>query len=198
MKLTAVTVGILAATALSFSPARADADGHVNFLLGQKSLSSGDWKPLESQIEFGAVMSFGQDDWPVHIAVDVLTSADEETVYEPSVGDITFTGSTFEIDTGVRKIWKAGKVRPYLGGGVGIIGAALKGDGGFVSADAADAGFGLWADTGVFFRLGSHFNIGLDLRYSSADVDLDFGSGVVAQDVNAGGFGYGLLLGFGW
>ncbi len=198
MKLTVVTVATLAAAALAFSPALADADGHVNFLLGQKSLNSGDWKPLESQIEFGAVMSFGQDDWPVHIAVDVLTSVGEETVYDPSVGDITLTASTFELDAGVRKIWKAGKVRPYLGGGVGIIGAALKVDSGFVSVDAADAGFGLWADTGVFFRLGSHFNIGLDLRYSSADVDLDFGYGAVAQDVNAGGFSYGLLLGFGW
>jgi len=198
MKLTVVTVGLLAVAALTFSPAQADADGHVNFFLGQKSLSSDDWKPLENQIEFGAVMSFGQDDWPVHIAVDVLTSVDQETVYDPFTGDVTLTGSTFEIDAGVRKIWKAGKVRPYLGGGVGIIGAALKGDDGFVSVDAADAGFGLWADTGVFFRLGSHFNIGLDLRYSSADVDLDFGSGFTAQDVNAGGFSYGLLLGFGW
>jgi len=89
-------------------------------------------------------------------------------------------------------------VFPYLGGGVGIIGAATKVDDGFVNIDAVDAAFGFWADAGLFFRLGSRFNIGLDLRYSTADVDLDFGSGFVARDVNAGGFGYGLLLGFGW
>jgi len=192
MKLTAVIVATLTAAAFTFSPARAGADGHVNFFLGQKSLNSEDWKPLESQIEFGAVMSFGHDDWPVHIAADVLTSVDQEIL------NVTFTASTFELDAGVRKIWKAGKVRPYVGGGIGIIGAAVEGDVGYVSVDASDAAIGLWADTGVFFRLGSHFNIGLDLRYSSADVDLDFGSGFVARDVNAGGFSYGLLLGFGW
>lgn len=198
MKFPAVAVALIAAVALTFAPARADADGHVNFFLGEKSLSGADWEPLEDQFAFGAVMSFGRDDWPVHIAVDVLTSLDQATVYDPFLGDVTFTGSTFEIDTGVRKIWKKGKVLPYLGGGIGIIGAALEGDDGFISVDAADAAFGFWADTGVFFRLGSHFNLGLDLRYSSADVDLDFGDGFVASDVNAGGFSYGLLLGFGW
>ena len=198
MKLTVVTVGLLAAAALTLSPAQADADGHVNFFLGQKSLSSDDWKPLDDQFEFGAVMSFGQDDWPVHIAVDVLTSVDQETVYDPFTGDVTFTGSTFEIDAGVRKIWKAGQVRPYIGGGVGVMGAALMFNFGFDSVAAIDATLGIWADTGVFFRLGSHFNIGLDLRYSSAKVDLDFGSGIGARDVNAGGFSYGLLMGFGW
>lgn len=194
MRLAAVTVAVLAAGAFTFSPARADGEGNVNFFLGQKSLSSSDWEPIENQLAFGAVMSFGQDDWPVHICGDVLVSVDETTT-----GNVTTTGATFEFDAGVRwMILKKGTVFPYLGGGIGVIGAALEGDNGFVSVDAADAGFGFWAGTGVFFRLGDHFNIGFDMRYSSADVDLDFGSGFVAQDVNAGGLSYGLLLGFGW
>ncbi len=71
-------------------------------------------------------MSFGQDDWPVHIAADVLASVDEETAYDPVAGSVTLTGSTFEFDAGVRKIWKAGKVFPYLGGGIGISGSRLR------------------------------------------------------------------------
>lgn len=198
MKIAAVTVVVLVAAAFAFSPAWADADGHVNFFIGQKSLDSDDWEPIEDQIEFGAVMSFGQEGWPVHIAVDVLFSADEETVFDPLFGNVTLTGSTFEIDAGVRKIWKKGRVLPYLGAGVGIIGAALEVDDGFVSVDGNDAAVGFWAGAGVFWRLGNHFNVGLDARYSSADVDLDFGSGVVARDVSAGGLQYGVLLGFGW
>ena len=198
MKIGAVTVVVLVAAAFAFSPAWADADGHVNFFVGQKSLDGGDWEPIEDQPEVGAVMSFGQDAWPVHIAVDVLLSGDEETVFDPLFGNVTLTGSTFEVDAGVRKIWKKGKVLPYLGAGVGVIGAALEVDDGVVSVDGNDAGLGFWAGGGVFWRLGSHFNIGLDARYSSADVDLDFGSGVVAQDVSAGGLHYGVLLGFGW
>ncbi len=198
MKFPVLAVAVIAAAALTFTPARAKADGHVNFFLGEKSLSGADWEPLEDQFAFGAVMSFGRDDWPVHIAVDVLTSFDQTTMYDPFLGDVTFTGTTFEVDMGVRKIWKKGRVLPYLGAGIGIMGAGVEADGDFDTESAADAGFGFWADTGVFFRLGSHFNLGLDLRYSSADVDLDFGDGFVASDVNAGGFSYGLLLGFGW
>jgi hypothetical protein len=181
--------------------ARADADGHVNFFLGQKSLDSGDWAPIDEQVEFGAVMSFGQDDWPVHIAVDILGSYDEQDMFEPSLGTVTVSGSTFEADAGVRKIWKVGKSKkcfPYIGGGVGIIGAAAKVDAGFASVDANDAAIGFWAGGGAFWRLGRRFNIGLDARYSTADVDLDFGGGVVSNNVAAGGLQYGLLLGFGW
>ena len=198
MRVATAAVAVLAAAALTFSPAQAGFDGEVNFFLGQKSLDDF-WSPsLDTQTEFGAVMSFGQDDWPVHIAADVLTSARGTAAYDPSVGSSTTNGLTFEIDAGVRKIWKAGQVRPYIGGGVGVIGAALMFNFGFDSVAAIDAALGIWADTGVFFRLGSHFNIGLDLRYSSAKVDLDLGSGIGARDVNAGGFSYVLLMGFGW
>jgi outer membrane protein W len=139
-------------------------------------------------------MSFGQKDWPVQIAGDVLISVDETTE-----GVVKTTGATFEFDPGVRwLILKKGTVFPYIGGGIGIIGGAVEVENNFVSVDAADASLGFWTDAGVFFRLGSNFNIGLDLRYSTADIDLDFGGGLVANDVNAGGFSFGLLMGFGW
>jgi hypothetical protein len=194
MKRAAVIFVMLFAATIAFAPARADFDGNVNFLLGAKSLNSSDWSPNDNQVAFGAVMSFGEKDWPVHIAGDVLFSFDETTS-----GGVETTGVTFEFDPGIRwLILKKGTVFPYIGGGVGIIGAAAKVEETFVSVDAADATLGFWTDAGVFFRLGSNFNVGLDLRYSTAEVDLDFGAGVVAQDVNAGGFTVGVLMGFGW
>ena len=203
MKRAAVAAAILAAAAFTISPARAGGNGDINFFLGQKSLSSSDWAPIEDQFAFGAVMSFGATDWPVSIAADVIASADDQTVSDPNLfGNVTLTGATYEIDAGVRKIWKAGKggaVRPYIGAGLGIISAAVQIEDDFgTTLDDGDAGFGFWGGAGIFFRLGSHFNIGADLRYSSADVDFDFGNGAVVQNVNAGGFSYGLLLGFGW
>lgn len=185
-------------TVLAVAATRANAGGHVNFFLGQKSLESDDWEPIEDQFGFGAVMSFGQDAWPVHIAVDVLSSVGEEDVSDPILGNFTITGATFEVDTGVRKIWSKGNVFPYVGAGVGIFAAGVELDSGFVTVDADDTGFGFWAGGGVFWRLGSRFNIGFDARYSSAEVDFDFGGGFVAPDVSAGGLQYGLLLGFGW
>jgi hypothetical protein len=194
MRIAAVAVAFLAAAAFTSSPASADFDGNVNFFLGAKSLDSSEWSPNDNQVAFGAVMSFGQKDWPVQIAGDVLVSGDETTS-----GGVKTTSATFEFDPGIRwLILKKGTVFPYIGGGVGIIGAAVKVENNFLSVDAADASLGLWTDAGVFFRLGSNFNIGLDLRYSTADVDLDYGNGVVAQNVSAGGFSFGLLMGFGW
>jgi Outer membrane protein beta-barrel domain len=194
-----ITLAAVFVTTLSVvAPAHADATGNVNFFLGQKSLSSSDWEPVEKQGEFGAVMSFGEKSWPISIAVDVLLSAAEEDAFDPFLGSYTITGTTYEVDFGVRKVWGKAATRPYIGGGLAVIGAGAELDNGLASVDADDSAVGFWADAGIFWRLGSHFNLGLDLRYSDADVDLDFGAGLVAQDIGAGGFSYGLLLGFGW
>jgi hypothetical protein len=194
MRIATIAAALLAVAAFACPPVSADFEGNVNFFLGAKSLNSSDWSPNDNQVAFGAVMSFGAKDWPVQIAGDVLVSADQTTR-----GGVKTTGSTFEFDPGIRwLILKKGTVFPYIGGGVGIIGAAVKVENNFVSIDAADATLGFWTDAGVFFRLGSNFNVGLDLRYSSANVDLDFGAGVVQQDVSAGGFSFGFLMGFGW
>jgi opacity protein-like surface antigen len=195
-----LVIGLIVAVC-TLTPVLADSDGHVNFFLGFKQLDSDDWEPVDQQGEVGAVMSFGQDDWPVHIAADVLGSADEEETIDPFFGPVTFTGSTFEVDAGVRKIWKVGsggKCMPYVGAGLGLIAAAAEIEGNVASVDADDSAVGFWGGAGVFWRLGSRFNIGLDVRYSTADVDLDFGGGLVAEDIAAGGFHYGMLLGFGW
>jgi len=44
----------------------------------------------------------------------------------------------------------------------------------------------------LFWRLGKRFNIGLDVRYSKAEITL------FNVDVDAGGTHAGLLLGWGW
>ena len=186
--------------ALSFSPkAAADADGNVNFFLGQKSLDSDDWDPVDQQPEFGAVMSFGAKDWPVFIAADILTSGEEKDVVNDLLpGPSKLKAATFEAAFGARKIWSAGNAHPYVGGGIALIGAAAELDAGIVDVDADDSAIGPWAGGGVFWRLGSRFNLGFDLRYSSAKVDLEFAPGVVASDVKAGGFHGGVTVGFGW
>jgi len=177
----------------------AESTGHVNFFLGQKSLDSGDWDPVDEQGEFGVVMSFGRDDWPVHIAVDLLGSTDEGEIFDTLVGEIDVTGSTVEIGLGVRKIWSTKRAHPYVGGGLALLSAEAELDSSFGDADADDDTVGGWVGGGVFWRLGQRFNIGADVRWSSGEVDLDFGGGVpVASDVEAGGFHLGLLLGFGW
>jgi len=193
-----VPLALLALCVFFCPTAAADAEGHVNFFLGQKSLDSDDWDPVDKQGEFGAVMSFGMADWPVLIAVDVLTSGDEEDVFNGPFGPAKLKAGTFEGAFGVRKIWDSGSVHPYAGGGIALIGAGAEYEAGILDVDADDAAVGIWLGGGVFWRLGSRFNLGFDVRYSGADVDLDFGAGITQNDVKAGGFHGGITVGFGW
>ncbi len=161
--------------------------GNVNFFLGQKTLDENDWAPADKQAEFGVLVDFKQSHWPVSIAIDFLGSTDEETV-----SGINFEGSTSEFDIGVRKIWEVAgsSIRPYIGGGLAFINAEFKATNFPVSDD--DNGTGIWLNGGVYWTLGQHFNLGLDLRYSQADVTL-FGI-----DADAGGTHAGIILGYHW
>ena len=197
MRRNAISVLVVALGLVILVPAaQAKSTGQVNFFLGQKMLES-DWDPVDEQGEFGVVMTFGQPDWPVHIAADVLGSTDEGEIFDPLVGEIDVTGSTFELDAGVRKIWSKDKVHPYLGGGLALVHGKVELDSSFGDADGDDEGVGVWLGGGIFWRLGQRFNIGGDLRWSTADLEPDV-AGVTVGELDAGGLHVGLLLGFGW
>jgi len=182
--------------ALPVAAAPDEFTGEVNFLIGLKSLEENDWAPVEDQGMIGAEMSWGRTEWPVHIATDVIVSAAEEDtpIFDPFFGTVstTITGTTFEVAAGIRKIWEAGRCRPYVGGGIALLVATIEGEALGITVDDDDSAIGPWVGGGVFWRLGAHFNLGASLRWSGADVDL-FG-----VEADAGGLTYGLLLGFGW
>lgn len=128
--------------------------------------------------------------------------------------------STYELDVGVRKIWQVGKARPFVGGGLAIVSGRQEAylasaidipdipglpdlpDFGTIidPGDLAlgpivyetDASPGFWIDGGIFWRLTKRFNLGLEARYSQAELDL------LERGVQAGGAHFGLLLGWGW
>jgi len=185
----------LATFALLALPAAlpACAETNINFFLGSKGLDDDDWAGAEDQGEFGVTNTISPPSWPVGIAIDALVSARTDTVYilEPPVG-IDLNQGTFELDLGVRKIWRNGKSRPFVGGGIASIGAGREIVAGSVSIDDSDSGGGVWVNGGAFWRLGKKFNIGVDARFSSAEVTLE------GQEIQAGGFHLGLLLGWGW
>ena len=162
--------------------------GNVNAFLGQKTLDEDDWAPLDKQAEFGVLVDFKQQDWPVSIALDYLGTYDEAT----ELG-INVEGTTSEFDVGVRKIWEVSgsSIRPYVGGGLAFVNAEFKITSGFPVSDD-DNGTGIWLNGGVYWTLGQHFNLGLDLRYSQADVTL-FG-----EEGEAGGTHAGVILGYHW
>lgn len=165
---------------------------NVNLFLGVKTLESA-WAPVDDEFETGLVTSFGLANWPVEIALDLLSSHDGGCWYfcfgTPPTGD------TVEADAGVRKTWKTGKVLPYAGAGLGLVRAKFNVDQGSIYAHSSDTGVGVWAGVGLLIRPRESFEFGLDVRYTTVNVDLDFGYG--RQSVDAGGLHYGLLFGFG-
>jgi opacity protein-like surface antigen len=176
-----VTIFSIGAHAQEFS-------GNVNFLLGQKSLDSDDWTPLEDQLAFAVMFDFKQDNWPVSIALDLLGSYDEQT----ELG-VKFEATTSEFDAGVRKIWEVsdGTIKPYIGGGIAFVNAEIKATD-FVTVSDDDNAVGYWLNGGIYWTLNQHFNLGFDLRYSDAGVTL------VGFDVEAGGSTAGIFLGYHW
>lgn len=169
-----------------------DGAGNVKFFLGAKSLNSDDWENLDNQSQFGAEMSWGNTDWPVWIATDVMMSAKVDD--RPT--DFDLIGATFELDIGVRKFFELGRTRPYVGGGIAFGGGAVLFDclssGDCFEEDDGGSGVGAWLNAGVGWRLGKRFELGFSTRWSTVE------AGILSRDRDAGGFQYGLVIGWGW
>lgn len=168
--------------------------GNVNALIGTKMLDDDDWEPVEEQDQLGVLVDFRPTAWPVNLAIDLLRSQDDAS-FGSAVGvDVEIT----EVDFGVRKHWdRSSLFRPYIGGGLAYVSADLEVSVslppfGSDSETFDDSAFGLWVNGGVYWSIRNAFNIGIDLRYSDADVSF---AGV---DANAGGVHAGLLLGYHW
>lgn len=162
--------------------------GNVNFFLGTKTLDNADWAPYDEQAAFGVLVDFKQENWPISMAIDLLGSYDEETVL-----GIKTEASTSEFDIGIRKIWEVSgsSIRPFIGGGIAFVTAEKK-TSNVLSVSVDDDGTGFWLNGGVYWTLGQHFNLGLQARYSQAEVTFS------GNNVEAGGTHAGIMLGYHW
>ncbi len=163
--------------------------GTADMFLGVKSLGKDDWSPANEHYEIGLLTDFHKMYWPAAIAVDLLYSTGEG-----SFEVFDFEATTMELDIGVRKRWDwLYRSCPYLGGGLALIQADGSAESGGVSyLDGNGSGVGFWLNAGLRWKLGDSYNVGLDLRYSSAEVKDVFSS------VDAGGLHGGLIFGMAW
>ncbi|NOZ67966.1 MAG: porin family protein [Deferribacteres bacterium] len=168
-----------------------DADGwsgNANLLIGVKSLDEDDWNPLDEQTEIGIGVDFKQDDWPVSGTIGYLFSSDDDNVM-----GVDIEGNTSELYFGVRKIWELPSlVRPFVGGGLALVNAKLEAAASGVKVTDDDSGIGIWIGGGAYLVLSGNFNIGVEFRYSRAEVTL------FNTDVEAGGLHYGVTAGYHW
>lgn len=172
--------------------------GNLNTFTGYKNQTDSFFKDadVDDHFEFGLMLDFKREDWPVSIAIDHFRSVSGETLLllSATLGSIDVESKSQEWNVGVRKIWSgAGNGRTFLGGGVAIIHNEFGKELFFTGeTEDKDTGTGFWVDAGAYATLAKHFNLGIDVRYSYAKVDL------LGEEPNAGGFHIGLVLGVHW
>jgi len=153
------------------------ATGNFNIMLGSKTLKKNDWRPVESQLEygFGFEIQSSESEWPIALVVTWLTSEASE------IGDdIKRTGKTSEFDVGIRAYLIEGRVRFFIEGGQAFFSAkkATEGFGSPVSDSSSASGY--WYGAGIDVMLNKALSIGLLGRISNAiltvgDVDGEIG-----------------------
>lgn len=196
-----LSLPLLAVLVLFTAPPAWAVTGDVNAFFGTKTLDSADWAPpFDDQGEFGVLFDISDRHWPVSLAIDLLGSSRQEDYWD----GYTYT-STSELDLGVRKIFDihGTDLHPYVGGGLALVNASVEDVyywsspcGRYDCGDNAD-GTGIWLNGGIYWSFWGHFNVGLDLRYSQADVTLRDAYGY-RYTLDAGGTHSGLLLGYRW
>lgn len=190
-------IALLGFLVLVAAPLPVHAEGNANFVLGIRQFDENDWEPVEDQEVFGVDVDFGEPGWPINLDIGFHVSSDEDDLTDGFfLGDVDLKVTVSEISFGVVKTWKTGtgQVRPFIGGGGSVIKAEAEFDTpGLGSFDEDDTTFALYGRGGVYWRIGSRFNIGLDGRIlGGSDFEIE------GIDFDASYFQVGLLLGWGW
>jgi opacity protein-like surface antigen len=77
-------------------------------------------------------------------------------------------------------------------GGVAIISALLENENAGVTVDDDDTAVGAWISIGTYYAVTPRFSLGLDVRYSKAEVTL------FDKEREAGGLNAGITAGYHW
>ena len=142
-----------------------DMSGNVQFLVGQRYMSNY-WNPLDRPTMFGVVVDFAPASSPVRVALGGQFSFGNKTVTTPVFGRTGHVEvGTFEFSAGF--VWlpvKKDVVRPYIGAGALLIGAAAGKKWSWSGSGDSDRSFGFYGNAGLYFKVGERFNIGIDGR----------------------------------
>ena len=167
------------------------AAGNINFALGQRSLDNSDYDPVDQQTFFGASVDWDNMEWPVSLAGGLYFSQKSDSISS----SVDVTASVTEATFGVIKSWHPhGTMTPYVGGGLGIVHVNAEVDApGTTGFDASDTAAALYSEGGIYWRMGSAFNLGVHARYMMAP-----GTELEGEDFDTNYFQIGLLAGWAW
>lgn len=190
---------LLVSPVLSF--AGSEWTGNIMASVGNKMLDYEGWKPVDDHIQVGAIIDFKKKSWPVSIATDIFYSWDSNIGDYPDQNfpDTSYTAryelKTTSFNVGVRKNFETSyNCVPYLGGGLAVVYADGEIEYAKKKYSCDDTGVGGWLGTGVYYQFSEVFNVGLDGRWSYANVGLNEN----ATDDNGGGIQVSTVFGYHW
>ena len=200
-----VTIAIVFIILLAFPPRAFGRDapdpktwtGNVNLFLGTKILHEENWQPVDKPFEGGVLFDIKQQRWWFSLAIDLLYAAATEQVDIVDLGIGKYSASVesriIELDLGIRKIWEVPKgFRPFVAGGFAIINGNIESEALGESVAEDNTGYGVWVNGGLYITLMKHLNLGLDARWSMAEIDL------FDREARVGGWHFGVFAGFHW
>lgn len=141
------------------APSAEPAGSLLSVYLGQRTLDSDDWRPVEDQPTVGVEYARQPADGSLGFEVGVLASEEDG-----EVGGADLEGSTREIYLGARQAFGPDPDGPgYLGGGLAFVHAETEAFTGGGSADD-DGSPGLYFHAGAAFDVTRSVSLGIDLR----------------------------------
>jgi len=164
--------------------------GHFSLYAGEKSFDKEDWKgSSQEQDSGGFLIDFKKKNWPVSIAIDLVG-----TEHKVNNQGKSTTSSIGELDLGIRKVWSSSSlpIAPYIGGGIALSGIERDIYSGGSHTLHEKSALGTWAGVGAYWNITRFFTLGIDMRYTQAEVKLS------GKDVNIGGVNTGLTAGVKW
>lgn len=189
-------VGVLGLLAIAVAGGTSFASGNVNFVAGGRGLDHDLWGELDQQHVFGVTVDYTAPTWPVRLEGAIYFSSDTTDIIDPIFSTETeLEGRVSELAVGLNWTWGGkGRTRPFVGGGLAWVVAEGETRSEFFGDRHDDSeALGVYVHGGVFWRLSSTFNFGVDARVmGTTDVGLLGATG----DASYGQVG--ILLGVGW
>jgi len=153
--------------------------GRVNAFFNGGKLSVEAGAHQETRPEFGALVDFKKEKWPVSVCADLFfrRAAWSGAVARQGPDPVHSTQEVAmaQIHLGVRKCLEAAEgVGPFLDGGLALVRAHGDLCFGPDSKNFDDVRVGPWVGAGVAWRTTKRFSLDLDLRYSLPAKDLDW------------------------
>lgn len=195
----------LLALALPYNSYAAESILNLNAFIGSKSLDSKDWGSqstqittgqrglnirsgnYDSQAAFGLELDYKRKNWPISIVAGNFGSANSK-----KINDTDLVGLTSEFNLGIRKTWAiSDSMHTFVGGGLALINAERERLENNREVRDDDSGTGSWIGVGFYWTFDNNINLGLQTRYSQAEVDL-----YEQKGIEAGGNYTGMLFGY--